>query len=86
MRADVFQFVFGDKCFTSLVPIGDLIDTTAGIFIEGDVIAFNEFRMCIFNKIRKIFRGVLTGLSDIITESVHHFMADAIEMCIRDRS
>ena len=61
-----------------LLPILDLPDTSAGIFIQRDTIAVNQFRILFLDKVRSIFRRMLTGLCNVIAESAHQLQPDHI--------
>ena len=78
MCADMLKLAFGDEQSPSLLPVRNLSDAAPRVFVKRNVEALYELRMCIFYKIRQIFRRMLARLRDIIAKFMHHFVTDAV--------
>ena len=59
------------QLMSSLLPLFDLVDTSARIFIKRNVKILNQFRMTVLNEVRSILGIVLAGFREIITEAQH---------------
>ena len=65
----------GSQLMTPLLPVIDLPDASAGIFIQRDAVSIDQFRIL---SLRSILRRMLAGLRKIIAESAHELQSDHI--------
>ena len=79
-RAGMGEIRIGGQLMAALLPVFNLPDASAGIFIQRDAVAIDQFRILSLDKIRGILRRMLAGLCDIISESAHQLQSDHIMM------
>ena len=77
-RAFVFD-VFGfHNIFSLLFPVADLVYAATGIFVEGDIKAFDKLGVVFFNEVRVIFGGMFAAFGVVIAESVHYLQTNEV--------
>ena len=64
----------------ALLPLLNLVDASAGIFIKRNIEPVDEFRIFILNKVRSILSIMLAGFGDIISETLHKLKTYHIAM------
>ena len=83
MGARMGQLLIAHQLIFQLLPVFDLNPAAPGIFIQGDLVFFDQLRMVFPDKIRHEFGVVFAGFRDITAELLHDFKTDQIIMLLR---
>ena len=74
------------QLIAALLPLGNLVHTAAGIFIQRDIEAVDQLRILVLDEIGQILRVMLAGLGHIIAEALHDLKAHHVVMLFRKGS